>query len=563
MSSFEHHAMALLGIRNEFHELSLRLRVALSQLPVVVSVIATLPLVGLISPQTFSENYFQLGLVLLTVGSVASVAVPWDRLFIPAYWLIPLLDFIVVCCLYTGGRSAVTGLSLLCVFPVFWLAWSGAIRPLAALLSFAGSLLVVWSPLIAAGQISIRDLAGPMLIPLIMVGIFATVAVVEQDTSAQRKRLAESDARLQSSLRDSRVRSQLLDGVLETVDVGVMALDAEGNTLLTNSRQRANHSLAGLLGEAESSDRALIFGLDQVTLVAPDQRPACRAMREESFSDVIVWVGTGQDQRALTVCARTLHDNGQFAGSVLAYSDVTEMVNALNAKEDFVSSVSHELRTPLTSIIGYLDLVLDDMDPVSVPEHVHKALEVAQRNAERLLLLVSDLLTTASGTMHLHASEVDVSEMVRSSMDSARWRSNAAGVALREECQPGLLAQLDPDRVSQVLDNLLSNAIKYSPEGGVATVRTRSMGGMLVFEVEDTGMGMSEADQRDVFTKFFRTGQVKKAAIPGVGLGLVISKSIVEAHGGKISFQSELGTGTTFRVEMPLARSPQGQFSVL
>ena len=554
--------MALLGIRNEFHELSLRLRVALSQLPVVISIMATLPLVALISPQTFSENFFQLGLVLLTVGSIASVAVPWDRLFVPAYWLIPLLDFVVVCCLYTGGRSAVTGLSLLCVFPVFWLAWSGAVRPLAALLSFAGSLLVVWSPLIAAGQTSIRDLASPMLIPLFMVGIFATVAVVEQDTSAQRKRLAESDARLQGSLRDSRVRSQLLDGVLETVDVGVMALDAEGNTLLTNSRQRANHSLAGLLGEAESSDHALIFGLDQVTLVAPNQRPACRAMREESFSDVIVWVGTGQDQRALTVCARTLHDNGQFAGSVLAYSDVTEMVNALNAKEDFVSSVSHELRTPLTSIIGYLDLVLDDMDPVSVPEHVHKALAVAQRNAERLLLLVSDLLTTASGTMHLHASEVDVSEMVRSGMDSARWRSSSAGIALHEECQPGLLAQLDIDRVSQVLDNLLSNAIKYSPEGGVVTVRTCSMGGMLILEVEDTGMGMSEADQRDVFTKFFRTGQVKKAAIPGVGLGLVITKSIVEAHGGKISFRSELGTGTTFRVELPLARSPHGQFSV-
>lgn len=550
--------MALLGVTHEFHELSLRLRVALSQLPLLISVFLALPLVAVVSPETFRNGSFQLGLGLLAVASAACLAVPWERLFHPAYWLIPVLDFGAVCCLYTGGRTSITGLSLLCVFPVFWLAWSGTRRWLAGLLSFAGTMLVVWAPLVTAGLTSFRDLAAPMLIPFIMLGIFCTVVVVEQDTDAQHQRLLAAENKLQGSLQESRVHSQLLNGVLETVDVGVTALDAAGRTILMNSRQRLNHALAGLTGPTDLDGGALIFGLDQVTPLSPAQRPSQRAMREESFSDVIVWVGAGPRQRALAVCARALKDNGTFAGSVLAYSDVTDVVNALNAKEDFVSSVSHELRTPLTSIIGYLDLAVDDAEEQGLEGPVRTGLVVAQRNAERLLTLVSDLLTTASGVIALTESDVDLAELVRTGLDSAAPRASAAGVYLDSEVTGALPVRVDPGRILQVLDNLLSNAIKYSPNGGEVTVRARAEGDGVILEVADKGMGMSPADQLDVFTKFFRTGQVKKAAIPGVGLGLVITKSIVEAHGGNITFASELGAGTTFRVELP-ARACEGR----
>ena len=550
--NFERRILALLGIHHEFHELSLRLRVALSQLPLVLSVLIALPLMAVVSPETFRQDQFQLGLGVLAIASAAAAAVPWDRLFIPAYWLIPLLDFAAISGLYTGGRNSVTGLSLLCVFPVFWLAWSGAARWLGGLLSFAGTLLVVWTPLIVAGNSTLMDLAGPLLIPLIMLGIFCTVGVVKQDTAAQNRRLIAAENKLKGSLQESRVHSQLLNGVLETVDVGVTALDATGRTILMNSRQRVNHELAGLAGGTDPGDDALIFGLDQVTRLTQAQRPTQRAMREESFSDLIIWVGTGKVQRALAVCARALRDNGTFAGSVLAFSDVTDVVNALNAKEDFVSSVSHELRTPLTSIIGYLDLALDDVEEQNLEGPVRTGLLVAQRNAERLLTLVSDLLTTASGIIALSRSDEDLAELVRAALDSADPRAEAAGVQLKSEIAGTLPVRVDAGRILQVLDNLLSNAIKYSPDGGTVTVRAWAEPGSLILEVSDTGMGMSPEDQLEVFTKFFRTGQVKKAAIPGVGLGLVITKSIVEAHGGRISFESELRSGTTFRVELPM-----------
>ncbi|WP_230024878.1 sensor histidine kinase [Arthrobacter sp. zg-Y769] len=464
-----------------------------------------------------------------------------------------MLDFAVVGGLYYEGRNSITGLSFLAVFPVFWMAWSGAAPRLAWILGYTCTTLLLWTPLFmqAGGVPTLTELAAPLVIPFVMLGIGIVISTMEADTTAQQKRLAATESELQASLQETRRRSQLLDAVLETVDVGVMAVDAAGRTILMNSRQRSNHALAGLTNGMDTGSDALIYGLDQLTPLPEAQRPSQRAMREESFSDVIVWVGTGDRQRALAVCARAVRENGTFAGSVLAYSDVTEMVNALNAREDFVSSVSHELRTPLTSIMGYLDLVLDDEETADLPAHLLSALQVAQRNAERLLLLVADLLTTASGTMHLQRSETDVAELVRVALESARPRATAIGVDLGCDCEDELHALVDPARIGQVLDNLLSNAIKYSPDGGKVTVRSRMEDGNLVLEVEDTGIGMSEADQREVFTKFFRTGQVKKAAIPGVGLGLVITKSIVEAHGGRISFSSTLGAGSTFRVEVP------------
>ena len=522
MSSLKAQVATLTGMKLQFNELSLRRRLLVSQLPLLISVGVALVITAAVAPPILNSDGFRFSVVLLVALTAACVVVPWERYRPLAYWCIPVLDFAVVGGLYYEGRNSIIGLSFLAIFPVFWMAWSGAAPRRAWILSYLCTTLLLWAPLFtqSGGVPTLDKLVAPLLIPFVMLGMGVVISTMESDTTAQQKRLVAIESELQASLQETGRRSQLLDAVLETVDVGVTAVDAAGRTILMNSRQRANHALAGLTHSADTDSEARIYGLDQLTPVALDQRPSQRAMREESFSDVIIWVGTGERQRALAVCARAMRENGRFAGSVLAYSDVTEMVNALNAREDFVSSVSHELRTPLTSIIGYLDLVLDDDEVAGLPTRLQSALQVAQRNAERLLLLVADLLTTASGTMHLHRVDTDVAELVRIALDSAGPRAAAIGVDLDCDCEQELHALVDPGRISQVLDNLLSNAIKYSPEGGKVTVRSRMEAGQPVIEVEDTGIGMSEADQQEVFTKFFRTGQVKKAAIPGVGLGL-------------------------------------------
>jgi two-component system phosphate regulon sensor histidine kinase PhoR len=147
---------------------------------------------------------------------------------------------------------------------------------------------------------------------------------------------------------------------------------------------------------------------------------------------------------------------------------------------------------------------------------------------------------------------VDVAELVRTSVSSAIPKADASGVVLSAETPDRLEAHVDGARISQVLDNLVSNAIKYSPDGGNVLVSLEQEDGHLACRVTDTGMGMSAEDASEVFAKFFRTSNVRRTAIPGVGLGLPISKAIVEAHGGTIEVESALGEGTTFTFRVPV-----------
>lgn len=379
----------------------------------------------------------------------------------------------------------------------------------------------------------------------------AARASAEADVLEKQAALQEKDRILQESLAESQRKESLLQTVLDTVEVGVSVVDEEGNVVLTNSRQRFIQRRALPPGSTQANEcELLIFGPDRVTPLPPELRPVRRTVQGQSFSDQLVWFGTGDQQRAFSVTARSVQRQGGFQGSVIAFSDVTGLVNAVAAKEDFVANVSHELRTPLTSIMGYLDLALEEEE---VPAHVATSLKVALRNSEKLLGLVSDLLSAAAGPSSIKQQPSDLADLLRSSMTSAAPRAEIGRVKLISDFPAQLPAFLDPQRIGQVIDNLLSNAVKYSPDGGRVTVSAWSTGDSLHFQVADTGIGMTAAEQTEVFTKFFRSGTSRKAAIPGVGLGLVISKNIVEAHQGTITVTSEVGRGTVFTVRLPAA----------
>ncbi|WP_231941129.1 sensor histidine kinase [Arthrobacter sp. U41] len=229
--------------------------------------------------------------------------------------------------------------------------------------------------------------------------------------------------------------------------------------------------------------------------------------------------------------------------------EITGALDALTAKENLVSTVSHEFRTPLTSIIGNLDLVLGESAELS-PAAVRR-IEVAQRNAERLLALVSDLMVSADSTLHVHPCRTDLATLVEASLGSAQAHAQASRVSLSMDVPAPLWADVDPLRISQAVDNLLSNAIKYSPDGGTVHVSASKTGGRVLLHVEDDGMGMTAADAEQVFTRFFRSPAAREGSIPGAGLGLSITKAIIERHGGSISCRTLPGCGSTFTVELP------------
>ena len=552
MSSFRGNALSVLGIRRDFHELSLRTRVALSQLPLFLAVLVSVPIVFLNKPAAFQDPVFIAGLMLMALLSVLSAALPWDKFFVAAYWVIPILDFAAIALLFRAVQPDVTGMLLLTVFPVFWLAWSGFAPRAASILTIAGSLLVIWSPLIGTAP-DLQDFARSSLVPVIMLLVHKAATVMTQDASGQQSALEAKDRELKQSLQDSRRRARLLDAVLDTIDVGVVVLAKDGHVMLMNNRQLATHELALPEGKGDWSEADMhVYLPDGVTPLPATERPVARAMRREAFSDCLVSVGRGASQRAMSVSARPLTDEyGDFNGSVIAFSDVTEMLQALRAKEDFVASVSHELRTPLTSIIGYLDLAIVEAEERDPSGSLAASLAVAMRNAERLLVLVADLLTTAAGSVHLSPVDLSLKELAAAAAWSAKPRADAAGVQLALDIPDDVRGYFDSVRVQQVLDNLLSNAIKYSPGGGTVTIRVCTEGDDAVIEVRDQGMGMTETEQGEAFNRFFRSAAVKKAAIPGVGLGLGITRDIVEAHGGRITLKSRPGTGSVFRVELP------------
>ncbi len=533
-----------------FHEYSMRGRVTLSQLPLSVTVALTALLILAYFPGTLLNPLFLSFLFSQAAILILCFAVPWDRLPYPSFLVIPLLDLVSIGLGREGGQDSLVGISLLAVFPVIWLCASGVFPRSAVALSFLGPLGIIWVPLLIKGDISGPDLARSLLLPVMSLGIGVSVTVLTLSMMRQQRDVEEKDSQLRGVLDASKHQERLLNTVLDTVHLGVLAVDAEGNDILMNRKQRAHHLLASPPDNNDPNEsQLLVFDRDRTTLVPVEQRPVRKAILGEEFTDYLVWLGAGDEQRAVTTSARPMIDHeGNFAGSVIVFSDVTDLVKALAAKDEFVASVSHEFRTPLTSILGYVELMLDDE---ALRDDVRAPLEIIRRNSERLLTLVSDLLSSRNGQLVVSPHAVDVAELVRASITAALPRATESGIKLRANAPERLEAHVDAARVSQVLDNLVSNAIKYSPDGGEVTVSLRSDDGTVVCSVTDTGMGMSKEDQEEVFTKFFRSQAVRNSAIPGVGLGLSISKAIVEAHGGTVSLSSEVGRGTTFTFAVP------------
>jgi len=263
-----------------------------------------------------------------------------------------------------------------------------------------------------------------------------------------------------------------------------------------------------------------------------------------------VWAGEGTEQRAVSTAARPLlGEDGQFTGAVVVYSDVTGWVEALTANQELVSNVSHEFKTPLNSIIGNIDLVLDDAG--AMPPQVAQRLLVVQRNAERLLALVSDLTASASTALNVHPKRTDLASLVETSLGSAQAQAERAHIQLSADLPSPLWAYADPLRIGQALDNLVSNAIKYSPDGGAVSISAQCSQDWVQLSVRDTGMGMSREDSARAFNRFFRSEPAQDAEITGAGLGLSITKMIVEGHGGTITCESGQGKGSTFTLTLP------------
>ena len=536
-------------LKRHFYTRSLRTRVVLTQLPLTLTVILTVALAAAYYPKILVDPRFVTGLGMQAIILVLCLAIPWDKLRRGSFLVIPCLDLIAVGFIRDGSTQYITSVGLLALFPVFWLSASGYARRTAIVASTLATLLIVWVPLfLGSAKVTPELLAKPLVFPFMMMAFSITVVIMTASMDSQREALEEKDAELRTALDLSKKREQLLETVLDTVAVGIVVVDEGGHDQLMNSTQAVIHSRALPDGIADPEEKdLLLFGQCKAPLPA-DERPVRRAILGESFTNYQMWIGQGENCRAISTTARTMrHEDGSPAGAVIAFNDNTEMMAALSAKDDFVANVSHEFRTPLTSIIGYLGMILDDAD--RLPADVKKFLAITQRNALRLNRLVSDLVTTDA--MDVAPARTDIAALIKQSVGSARLMAERNAVDLIQDLPDQLWAMVDAGRIGQALDNLISNAIKYSPDGGTVTVGALANGADVVLEVRDTGIGMSGPEQAMAFTKFFRADPALERSIPGLGLGLMITKTIVANHGGTITVASEPNVGTTMRIILP------------
>ncbi|MEU0557888.1 GAF domain-containing sensor histidine kinase [Dactylosporangium sp. NPDC006015] len=268
---------------------------------------------------------------------------------------------------------------------------------------------------------------------------------------------------------------------------------------------------------------------------------------------------TLQQRRALRSLARHAAAHLELRRYARTIGDTADRLRELDRlKDSFLASVSHELRTPLSSVRGYIEVLLDEDEATNDPETVRRFLAVMQRNADRLLRLIDDLLLVArlhETGLQLDMVEIDLAELAYQASLTSRPIAEHKRLSLTARTDHPVPTTGDPERLAQALNHLLFNAVKFTPAGGHVTIATTAEP-QPTLTIADTGVGVPAEDLPHVFDRFHRSSTADHLAAQGAGLGLTIVKAIIEAHHGDITVASIPGQGTTVQLTLPATAPP-------
>jgi PAS domain S-box-containing protein len=350
--------------------------------------------------------------------------------------------------------------------------------------------------------------------------------------------------------------------LVETTPNGIMVTNLEGKLVLCNQQAARLHSY---------ENPEAMLGIQVFELISPDDRPLAVLNIQKTLDEGRV---TNTEYALLRkdgshfpaeLSTAVLRDAiGVPIGFISITRDITERMRAKEAekclialKEEFIASVSHDLRTPLFSLMGYLDLLRNGK--VKDSDVQNEFLIRASQDANRLADMVNELLDFSlleSDRLVLNWEEVDLGAVILDVRQSFRVQAGARRITMTPApLDPSLIADVDPSRIRRVLVNLVENAIKFSVVGGEVLVTGKSMNGNVIIDVIDQGCGIPADECSRVFEKYYQVSHPLKKNTSGIGLGLYISKQIVEAHGGSIGVKSKLGAGSIFTITIPVKKS--------
>jgi signal transduction histidine kinase/CHASE3 domain sensor protein len=489
------------------------------------------------------------------------------------------------------------------------LAWSAAAVGVAMLLVLAGSLSTLGTitrPLRGLTATVRRLTAGDRSARAVVTGSAevreVAQAVNTQADEAARLRAREAEStRLRAMARDGglRIREHLAaaDVIREARSVLEESVDADVIRLMlvTDGRIEApagreedwlrEHAADGALPAGSLARLRDLFRTRSSELVQDVAGPGGEelppwvrdSLRSEGVSrHLLTPFGVGEEMLGFVVAARMGQRRGWSAAEVDAVESIAadigrglhharlyEAENRLvadlksldQAKSDFFATVSHELRAPLTSIEGYVEMLTEaEGGPVTAEQR--RMLAAVDHGAVRLRTLIDDVFTLSkleSGAFATVMRPVEMTGVISAAVEELEPSVAAAGLSVAQDVPAaGLVVAGDAGQLGRVLVNLLSNAVKFTPRGGRIGVGAVARGNLAVVTVTDTGIGIPEADQEKLFSRFFRAANARRA-IPGSGLGLTIVHTIIANHGGQIAIASREGDGTTVTIELPLA----------
>ena len=557
----------------------------IKHLPTTVAFIGALALVAFVPDLTFTSVDAALaGFALIIIASALAFLFSASAQLARFALIIPFVDLFAIGLLRLGTGSITSLFSGLVILPVLWIA----VEPRRRYIAYAaiGTSLALTMPYTIGGVVpqNSNDWLRGVITPV----VFAMAAAIVNEMSRQARervaainelaeerdlmlrgavdyaeRLSENEERLRAA---DRLTRSVLDAVTEQSVIGsdvtglidVWNPGAEkmlGLSAAQTQRKRYVHEFH-VEDELLARSRELNYPPGETVL-----NPGFSALVETARlgkAEVRQWTYVRADGSTLAVelaVTRRVDEQGSTVGYIFVATDVTQALEVSRLKDEFVGLISHELRTPLSSILGYLELMRDDEENPLSDEQV-QYLGVAERNAHRLLRLVGDLLFTAqvgSSTFALDTSPIEVGPIVSASVESAQPNAVAAGVTLSAKLPKKKVTILgDAQRLGQACDNLLSNAIKFTPRGGKVSIELGTDDTHAIITIRDTGMGIPEDEVDQLFARFFRASTATRAAVPGVGLGLSITKAIVVAHHGELDVESEVGVGTAFIMRLPL-----------
>jgi len=356
--------------------------------------------------------------------------------------------------------------------------------------------------------------------------------------------LNQTAARLDQTIRTLTEERNLSSAILGSMVEGVAVVNASERVLFSNP---SFASVLGL-GSPPQPGSGLVEVVRQTELIEAVRKVLAGEARVESE---IVTGTLRQHFFAATVAAvRTTQANG----AVVVLHDITDLRKLERVRRDFVANVSHEFRTPLTAIQGFSETLLGGA--MNDPQNRDRFLGIILEHARRLARLTDDLLMLSkmdADRLELELRRLPVEQLVAGCVETAQPRAVEKDLRLSVN-----LGKKLPDiagdrrRLTEVLQNLLDNAIQYTPAGGQIMVSAERHDGDVVFTVSDTGIGIPQADQPRIFERFYRVDVARSREVGGTGLGLSIAKHLMEAHGGRLWVESEVGQGSQFHFSVPI-----------